>query len=296
MGHWGTAISSNDTYADIYSAFFDSYNNGDNVTEISKKLIQENQDLINDKLDSNNFWFALAKAQWDCKELDSEVLKRIEKIIISNSDIKLWEELSANKSELKKRKINLENFLNKLKSDKPKARKRKKKIIRQPVFQKGDCITFKLNNGNFGGVIALEAIFDTEFGYNLLAITRINKKNKPSLSDFKKAELLVINYGNHSYNKECVYWYYPIRHKEYSHLINIVGNLDVFKTYTFNFNNYGFVADFDLWFMEPINKQIESEKEKTKPSKTIKISNLINPPKVIIKRSKWSFILNYFKN
>lgn len=70
MGAWGTAISSNDTYADIYGEFFDLYNDGLDVTEISKKLIADNQETINDKDDCNNFWFALAKAQWECKQLD----------------------------------------------------------------------------------------------------------------------------------------------------------------------------------------------------------------------------------
>jgi hypothetical protein len=39
MGAWGTAISSNDTYADIYSEFFNLYNDGLEVDEISKILI-----------------------------------------------------------------------------------------------------------------------------------------------------------------------------------------------------------------------------------------------------------------
>lgn len=63
MGAWGTSISSNDTYADIYETFFDRYNEGEEVFEISKKLISHNEEIINDQDDSNNFWFALAKAQ-----------------------------------------------------------------------------------------------------------------------------------------------------------------------------------------------------------------------------------------
>ena len=64
MGTWGTAISSNDTYADIYGSFFDLYNDGLEVAEITKKIIANNQDTISDFGDSNNLWFALAKAQW----------------------------------------------------------------------------------------------------------------------------------------------------------------------------------------------------------------------------------------
>ena len=70
MGAWGTAISSNDTYADIHDEFFELYNDGLEVDEISKQLINKNQETINDPDDCNNFWFALVKAQWECKQLD----------------------------------------------------------------------------------------------------------------------------------------------------------------------------------------------------------------------------------
>jgi len=36
MGAWGIAISSNDTYADIYGEFFDLYNDGLDIAEIRK--------------------------------------------------------------------------------------------------------------------------------------------------------------------------------------------------------------------------------------------------------------------
>ncbi|MFV8331767.1 hypothetical protein [Flavobacterium sp. GSP14] len=63
MGTWGNAISSNDTYADIYNTFFEMYNDGFSVNEISKRLILENRETIENTDDSNNFWFALSKSQ-----------------------------------------------------------------------------------------------------------------------------------------------------------------------------------------------------------------------------------------
>ena len=64
MGSWGTGISSNDTFADIYGQFIDLYNEGLSVSEITKKLIVENQDAINDAEEASNFWFAIANGQW----------------------------------------------------------------------------------------------------------------------------------------------------------------------------------------------------------------------------------------
>ena len=60
MGAWGTNIKDNDTSADIYADFFDLYNEGQNPTNISAKLIADNKELIDNIDDSNNFWFALA--------------------------------------------------------------------------------------------------------------------------------------------------------------------------------------------------------------------------------------------
>jgi hypothetical protein len=126
MGNWGTGISSNDTFDDIKDEFLKLYNGGLEPIEISERLIISNQQIINDKDDSNNFWFALALCQWECKSLEQELLERVTEIISSGKDIELWRELGAEKSELAKRQKALEKFLEKLKSEKknPKARRK----------------------------------------------------------------------------------------------------------------------------------------------------------------------------
>ena len=68
--------------------------------EISQKLIDENQEIINDPDDCNSFWFALAKAQWDCKELDKELFKRVERIIDSGADLEVWKRLEATEKDI----------------------------------------------------------------------------------------------------------------------------------------------------------------------------------------------------
>lgn len=280
MGAWGTAISSNDTYADIYSEFFDLYNDGLDVEEISKRLIAENQETINDKDDCNNFWFALAKAQWECKLLDNDIFYRVKKIIETGADLEVWRQLDADEKYIKKRKVVLDKFLADLQTERPKAKSRKKKIIRQPVFEKGDCLTFKLENGNFGGAVVLEAIKNSEYGHNLIATTRINQSNKPIKKDFEDAEVLVMNYASWD-NKPNVKWYLPIRHKQTAHLIEIVENIEVQKNYNIDSSMFSFVADFDIHIIQAVEKQVKSEK--TKPRSTTKqtIKELIK------NKSKW---------
>lgn len=265
MGAWGTAISSNDTYADIYGEFFDLYNEGLSVAEISNKLISDNQDVINDPDDANNFWFALAKAQWECKELDKDIFQRVRQIIETGQDLEVWRQLDADEKDIKKRKVVLDKFLADLQTERPKAKARKKKVIRQPVFEKGDCLTFKLADGNYSGAVVLEAIKDTEYGYNLIASTRINQPHKPTKKDFENAEVLIINYASWD-NKANVCWYLPVQHKGIAHLVEKVDNIEVQKTYDRNTSMLSGVGDFDIWFIDVANKQFQSEKTKPRPT------------------------------
>ena len=106
MGTWGTGISSNDTFGDVYDEFFDYYNDGMSVKEISEELINLNWETLDIPEDANNFWFALALSQWKCKALEESVLKRVEHIIISKSDLEIWKESGASNSDLKKIIIN----------------------------------------------------------------------------------------------------------------------------------------------------------------------------------------------
>lgn len=282
MGAWGTAISSNDTYADIYGIFFDLYNDGLSVEEISKKLIADNQDTINDPDDANNFWFALAKAQWECKQLDNNIFEKVKHIIETDADIEVWRHLNADEKDIKKRKTILDKFLAELKTERLKPKARKKKIIRQPVFEKGDCLIFKLSDGNYSGAVVLEATKDTEYGYNLIASTRINQPSKPTVKDFENAEVLIFNYASWD-NKPNVSWYLPLRHKAVAHLIEKVGNIEVHLNYDRNKSMLSGVADFDIWFIDAADKQFQSEKTKSRPVIKQTIKELTK------NKSKWKF-------
>jgi len=279
MGAWGTAISSNDTFSDVYSEFFSLYDDGCDVAEISKKLIDDNQETIDDADDCHNFWFALAKAQWECKQLDKDLLDRIVSIVESGADIEAWRQLGAEEKDIRKRKVVLDRFLADLRAERPKARPRKRKTIRQPVFEKGDCLTFKLQNGNYGGAVVLEAINNSEYGYNLIAATRINQPNKPTLSDYINADVLLLNYSSWD-NKPAILWYAPIRHKRTAHLIEKVDTIDVQIDYEITNSVFGHVGDFDIWIIQVTDRQFKSEE--TKPRSTTK-----QTVKELTKKGRW---------
>ncbi|WP_310377338.1 hypothetical protein [Flavobacterium sp.] len=274
MGAWGTAISSNDTFADIYGDFFNLYNEGFDVAEISQKLISDNQETINDVDDCNNFWFALAKAQWECKLLDKEIFERVKKIIETGADIEVWKQLDADEKDIKKRKIVLDKFLADIQIERAKAKSRKKKIIRKPVFEKGDCLTFKLKNGNYGGAVVLEAIKNTELGLCLIATTRFNKSYKPTINDLENEEVLVKNFPLWK-NQQEITWYYPISLKRDIIKPEVFGKLKVEIDYNPSDYSLGFSYGGSIdSTIEIIERQFEYEKTNLKTENKLTIKEL----------------------
>ena len=120
MGTWGTGISSNDTFSDVYDDFFKYYNEGDFPDEILKKLMIEYQEVLDNEDDFTNFWFAVAKAQWECKALEENIFNQIKWIVEEDIDINIWRNLDASEKDLKTRRNVLIKFLDSLKVEKAK--------------------------------------------------------------------------------------------------------------------------------------------------------------------------------
>lgn len=275
MGTWGTGISSNDIYEDINYEFFELYNQGENVSAISEKLILENEDIINSEEEQNNFWFTLAKAQWECKELDPKIYQRVKNIIESEKDIKLWQELEASKSDITKRKKVLKKFLEKISNEKVSPRKRKKKRFRDSIFEKGECLIFNLEDGDYCGAFVLEAEKNSEFGLNLIAVTDIKKKERPTIEDFKKAKVLsrFIQTSPTKYDpREEISWFYAQNFKSAETEFEVLGKLEITK-------NYHPSKDYRIFSPSWDNLKIfqdfyYSDQQKNKPKIRMKLSNL----------------------
>jgi len=124
MGVWNTEIKGNDTTLDIYSNFFDKYNNGGNQVFVSNEIKEEFSDYFTDYEDKNNSFFGLALAQWETKSLEPEIYKTVKEIIENGADLELWKELGADKKTLNLRKVELEKFLKLISTEKPKAKRR----------------------------------------------------------------------------------------------------------------------------------------------------------------------------
>ena len=285
MGTWGTSIKDSDAFADIYDEFFELYSKGGQPENISKKIIEDNWEILKIEEEKHSLWFALALAQWETKSLDLKVLSTVEEIIKSGADLKIWLHLDASEQDIKKRKIALDKFLEKIKSDKPKAKPRKRTKLKTPVFKTGDCLTFKLKNGNYGGAVVLATDTNPETAYNLVATTRLNLKNKPTLTDFENAEVIVCNFGEWQ-DKVDVTWYMPdLYHKDYSDIYELVGKIKVdleYETTNHDGKGYLFKPSWTAgWSMNNVaERQFESEIVKPKPIRTLTIKQLA-------KKDKW---------
>lgn len=123
MGTWDFSIKGNDTFFDVYEAFFSRYNNGEDPKEVSALILNEFADVLNDYEDKYNSLFAIALAQWETKVLTDDIYEKVKSVIEKGDDIRLWEELGADEKMLKARKKELEKFLKRISSDKKSAKK-----------------------------------------------------------------------------------------------------------------------------------------------------------------------------
>ncbi|GAA3973680.1 hypothetical protein [Hymenobacter antarcticus] len=126
MGAWSTAINGNDTFLDIYQNFFDLYNQGANIQDISKQIVDEFAEMFDDYDDRNNALFALALAQWETKSLDPKIFEQVKAIIESGIDLELWKGPGTTDRVLEKRKNILDKFLNQISLEKEKPKRRVK--------------------------------------------------------------------------------------------------------------------------------------------------------------------------
>lgn len=284
MGNWGTSIKDSDVFSDIYNDFFKRYNDGANPKSISKIVLERNSDMLQIDKEKHDLWFALALAQWETKSLESDVLSKVEKIIKSGADLKLWKELNATGQDLKKREIALSKFLDKIHSNRKRAKPRKKPKYRTPIFSTGDCLIFKLCNGNYGGAIVIATDSNPQTAYNLVATTRINEKIKPDVLDFEKAEVLIKNYANWE-NEPDIVWCAPdLFKKNYLKVFECIGKIVVNIDYDVNDFSRGkslFRPMYTSGWKMKINadQQFQFEIKNSKPKRIITVAKLIRKKK-----------------
>lgn len=199
MGTFGTGILDNDTSGEVYNKFIEHLESG---VDIPKAIDEINSQFIEYKKGDSktDFIFALGLALWENCSLDQKTLNEIKKIIELDVDIDIWKKLEGSEKDIKQRKKELKKFLKKIEIPRKSPLKKQKKvtIYKPPIFNTGDCICFKLSNGNYSGgiVIGEHKIDKQEMGSNVIISTDIHAFNKPTKEDFLKSNVLITNFGD----------------------------------------------------------------------------------------------------
>ncbi len=151
MGCWGMGMAQTDEFCEVYDNFMEEYDEGKPVAEITAGILakyhaefDDNDGVLHD------VYFALAKAEWMCKEQSEFILARVKEIIETKANIEFYRELEASEEDLKLRQRNLQKFRAMLQTPREKARKRKKAPASEkalPPVEIGDCFAYKYKDG-----------------------------------------------------------------------------------------------------------------------------------------------------
>lgn len=144
MGAWGTSLYANDSASDIRGDYVDKLRRGKTNEEVTKELIEANQDIMGDLEEEALFWFALAVTQWNYGRLLPEVKEKALFYLTQDKGLERWKE--SGQKQLNAWKNTLEKLKGKLESP-------------QPPIKKCPNIVFTSANGNWAMYlhIALQA-------------------------------------------------------------------------------------------------------------------------------------------
>lgn len=221
MGAWGTRISSNDEYMDVYDEIMEGFNKGNPIQIVVDSVVNKYEsEFEDDKNSLHNLYFAAAYAEWECGISRSNMFSKVKEIIESGSDIECWRELGASQQDLKKREKILTTFLSEISVPKSTPKKPKAIKFKPALFSKGDVLSIQLDDGSYSGAVVLENINVTdEFGGNFIVKAYMHKSDKPTVSEILDSR--VYDFA----------WYLGVLYKKYIKQIEVIGKVDIVYEY-----------------------------------------------------------------
>ncbi|MDO4777955.1 MAG: hypothetical protein Q4A42_00175 [Tissierellia bacterium] len=240
MGTWNATIFGNDTSLDIKEEFYRRYNLGEEVQDIKKSLLFEEDDE-----DRFNVIFALAHCMWEVGELDDEFLKEVKNVIISGKDLKINEDRGSDAKFIKQRGQHLEKFLEKISTKKEKPKKRVAPPVRvESKYRNGAVMLFQYLDGMWGAIIAVDGKFyDKETYYHYIQ-TDIKMAEKPTMADVLKSHIIDPSFHSKEYNsfRSPIFYHYFIN--LVSGYLKSSGTKRFEKYNDYTFEIIGYLADW----------------------------------------------------
>lgn len=237
MGAWGIALSSSDTYSDVYSSFYNLFNEGKPIDKIMEKINQDFSDIINDEDEKNDFYYAIAKAQWECGYLEDAYRIAIENIVNQNLEISRWERMGGSKNAGIKRQEKVKRLLQIISSANERIKKPKPKKLRNSFCKKGDCVVIIDSENNFSAAVALSDEENTEWGLNLMLVLKYYDSIKPNKSFFETADCLLEKNWKDRYEPLLIYCNAKDA-KKLGDKIELIGNIRITIDYEPEFGKY----------------------------------------------------------
>src|SRR4051794_1715337 len=164
MGCSGPKILDDDAVCGVYGAYVDGYDRGIDPAALREEVFRDFGEMLEDPDDGPAFWLGLAKAQHECGTLQEEVLRWVEDFITHDRDRDRWQD-DVDEAFLKARRKHLDALLKAL--HRPRARPRRRRKPKAPVYQAGDCLAVRLSDGEYGAALVLASREDLTDGANL---------------------------------------------------------------------------------------------------------------------------------
>ena len=229
MGTWGTGIRQDDFVGDVQDAFKGLLRDGDTLANATKSIRNRFKECLDDSEEGPLFWIALADIQWKYGELAPSILRKVVKIVESDSGMERWAE---SEKLYKRRKVVLKKFVTKISTPNPKPTKlpraSKTRVGQFPLVE-GDCLSVSLDNGQFCACLVL-AIYNSngKDGRCLIGELDYLSDDPPTAADCKKRNWLKLTHNSWN-GKVQISWVWIAEFKIMKPRISVVGNVPINK-------------------------------------------------------------------
>jgi len=224
MGTWGTGVLQDDTVADVIGFAKDHLKRGVTFDDALALVQSHFSELEQDADEGPLLWLAIAQIQWQYDQVDSIVLNRVRKDIDAENGLDGWRD---DPKALSQRKSALARFLTKIEQPNPKPSALPKLVVRRAPYEKGDCLSVRLADGNYTACLVLDVNnADPEQGMNLVAGLDYYEPEPPSKFVFSKRQWLKKSFGNWNGQLD-VCWYLPIGYRTMRTRISVVDTIKI---------------------------------------------------------------------
>lgn len=224
MGTRGTGVLQDDLVADVIGFTKDLLKRGIILDEAISQALTQFSDLGKDVDHRPLLWLAIAEVQWRYGQVDPDVLSRVRSDIENENGLERWRD---DPKILSRRRSALARFLARIEQPNRYPRALPKLVVRRAPFQKGDCLSVHLPDGQYTACLVLGADnSEPEQGMNLVAGLDYYESEPPDRSVFARRKWLKKTFGNWDGRLDLC-WYLPIGLRSFRKRIAVVDNIKI---------------------------------------------------------------------